>query len=226
MPWSNLIVCHVDIACRLFGPRRKLTNAIARWHSNARLSVNDLEQAYADKLETEMQEMAIQLHQVCWGSLLSWGRLTSPIKVAWEWYSGRDRTLQNMVTTSKLYCSWCCHIQVYAHYIHVRGIQCMITAFRFTIRWIGWSSRFFKNRSFVLSPRHAWWSTALPGSTRWPRLPTRSSGVQPCATFSSASGEITDCCDVDCCDNSFVVFRNGLISNKYFNVWSEFNSFF
>ena|SRR6218665_877470 len=38
--------------------------AIARWHSNARPSGNDLEQAYADRLETEMQEMAIQLHQV------------------------------------------------------------------------------------------------------------------------------------------------------------------
>jgi len=47
-----------------FGPRKKMTNAIARWHSNAPLSGNGLEQAYADKLETEMQEMAIRLHQV------------------------------------------------------------------------------------------------------------------------------------------------------------------
>jgi len=50
---------------RLFGPRRKMTNAIARWHSNARPSGNDLEQAYADKLEADMQEMAIQLKLVC-----------------------------------------------------------------------------------------------------------------------------------------------------------------
>ena len=49
---------------RLFGPRRKMTNAIARWHSNAPSSGQSLEQAYADKLEAEMQEMAIQLHQV------------------------------------------------------------------------------------------------------------------------------------------------------------------
>ena len=41
-----------------------MTNAIARWHSNARPSGHDLEQAYADKLEAEMQEMAVRLHQV------------------------------------------------------------------------------------------------------------------------------------------------------------------
>lgn len=52
------------VIARLFGPRKKMNVAIARWHSNARPSGNDLEQAYADKLETEMQEMAIQLHQV------------------------------------------------------------------------------------------------------------------------------------------------------------------
>lgn len=64
--------------------------AIARWHSNARPSGNDLEQAYADRLETEMQEMAIQLHQartlnmvevkmglqssvpVCWNAAVDW----------------------------------------------------------------------------------------------------------------------------------------------------------
>ena len=53
-----------DVRFRLFGPRKKMTNAIARWHSNARSSMNDLEQAYADRLEGEMQEMALQLHQV------------------------------------------------------------------------------------------------------------------------------------------------------------------
>ena len=41
-----------------------MTNAIARWHSNAKPSGNHLEQAYADKLEAEMQEMAVRLHQV------------------------------------------------------------------------------------------------------------------------------------------------------------------
>ena len=42
-----------------------MTNTIARWHSNAPPSSGlSLEQIYADKLEAEMQEMAIQLHQV------------------------------------------------------------------------------------------------------------------------------------------------------------------
>jgi len=41
-----------------------MTNAIARWHSNARHSGSALEQAYADRMEAEMQEMAIQLHKV------------------------------------------------------------------------------------------------------------------------------------------------------------------
>lgn len=49
---------------RLFGPKRKMTSAIARWHSNARPPSDALEQAYADQLEAEMQEMAIQLHKV------------------------------------------------------------------------------------------------------------------------------------------------------------------
>ena len=46
------------------GPRKKLNNAIARWHSNARPASGDLEQAYADRMEAEMQKMAIQLHRV------------------------------------------------------------------------------------------------------------------------------------------------------------------
>lgn len=41
-----------------------MTSAIARWHSNAPLPTSAVEQAYADKLEAEMQEMAIQMHQV------------------------------------------------------------------------------------------------------------------------------------------------------------------
>ena len=50
---------------RLLGPRRKMTNAIARWHSQARPLSDNLEQAYADKMETAMQEMAEQLSEVC-----------------------------------------------------------------------------------------------------------------------------------------------------------------
>ena len=49
---------------RLFGPKRKMTSAIARWHSNTRPPSDALEQSYADQLEAEMQEMAIQLHKV------------------------------------------------------------------------------------------------------------------------------------------------------------------
>ena len=41
-----------------------MTNGIARWHSNALRSGCQLESAYADKLEAEMQELAIQLHEV------------------------------------------------------------------------------------------------------------------------------------------------------------------
>lgn len=52
------------LLCRLFGPKRKMTSAIARWHSSARPPSDALEQAYADQLEAKMQEMAIQLHKV------------------------------------------------------------------------------------------------------------------------------------------------------------------
>lgn len=48
----------------MFGPKRKMTSAIARWHSSARPPSDALEQAYADQLEAKMQEMAIQLHKV------------------------------------------------------------------------------------------------------------------------------------------------------------------
>ena len=41
-----------------------MTSAIARWHSSASLTCSDLEHAYCDKLETEMQELALQLTQV------------------------------------------------------------------------------------------------------------------------------------------------------------------
>lgn len=53
-----------SLLSRLFGPKRKMTSAIARWHSSARPASDALEQAYADQLEAEMQEMAIQLHKV------------------------------------------------------------------------------------------------------------------------------------------------------------------
>lgn len=41
-----------------------MTSAIARWHSSARPPSDALELAYADRLEAEMQELAIQLHKV------------------------------------------------------------------------------------------------------------------------------------------------------------------
>ncbi|XP_035988004.1 ankyrin repeat and SAM domain-containing protein 3 [Fundulus heteroclitus] len=54
-----------EIGITLFGPKRKMTSAIARWHSGAPPPSDALEQAYADQLEAEMQEMAIQLHKRC-----------------------------------------------------------------------------------------------------------------------------------------------------------------
>ncbi|KAK5905806.1 hypothetical protein CgunFtcFv8_001729 [Champsocephalus gunnari] len=54
-----------EIGITLFGPKRRMASAIARWHSSARPPGDALEQAYADKLEAEMQEMAIQLHKHC-----------------------------------------------------------------------------------------------------------------------------------------------------------------
>lgn len=60
-PQKIIPVC---LHCSLFGPKRKMTSAIARWHSSARPPGDALEQAYADHLEAEMQELAIQLHKV------------------------------------------------------------------------------------------------------------------------------------------------------------------
>ncbi|XP_073409602.1 ankyrin repeat and SAM domain-containing protein 3 [Dendrobates tinctorius] len=54
-----------EVGITLFGPKRKMTSAIARWHSSARPLGDALEQAYADRLEAEMQELAIQLHKRC-----------------------------------------------------------------------------------------------------------------------------------------------------------------
>ncbi|XP_038610620.1 ankyrin repeat and SAM domain-containing protein 3 isoform X1 [Tachyglossus aculeatus] len=54
-----------EIGITLFGPKRKMTSAIARWHSGAHPPSDALELAYADRLEAEMQELAIQLHKRC-----------------------------------------------------------------------------------------------------------------------------------------------------------------
>ncbi|XP_032000505.1 ankyrin repeat and SAM domain-containing protein 3 isoform X2 [Hylobates moloch] len=54
-----------EIGITLFGPKRKMTSAIARWHSSAHPPGDALELAYADRLEAEMQELAIQLHKHC-----------------------------------------------------------------------------------------------------------------------------------------------------------------
>ncbi|XP_062955161.1 ankyrin repeat and SAM domain-containing protein 3 isoform X2 [Cynocephalus volans] len=54
-----------EIGITLFGPKRKMTSAIARWHSSAHPPSDALELAYADRLEAEMQELAIQLHKRC-----------------------------------------------------------------------------------------------------------------------------------------------------------------
>lgn len=62
--FSSGILFTLHLSLSLFGPKRKMTSAIARWHSNARPPSDALEQAYADQLEAEMQEMAIQLHKV------------------------------------------------------------------------------------------------------------------------------------------------------------------
>ncbi|OCT64337.1 ankyrin repeat and SAM domain-containing protein 3 isoform X2 [Xenopus laevis] len=54
-----------EVGITLFGPKRKMTSAIARWHSSTRPPGDALEQVYADRLEAEMQELAIQLHKKC-----------------------------------------------------------------------------------------------------------------------------------------------------------------
>lgn len=51
-----------------------MTSAIARWHSSARPPSDALELAYADRLETEMQELAIQLHKVSGEVLVGCGQ--------------------------------------------------------------------------------------------------------------------------------------------------------
>ncbi|XP_061432924.1 ankyrin repeat and SAM domain-containing protein 3 [Lethenteron reissneri] len=52
-----------EVGIGLFGPKRKMTSAIARWHGQAAPPSAALEEAYADRLEAEMQEMAMQYHK-------------------------------------------------------------------------------------------------------------------------------------------------------------------
>ncbi|XP_032833099.1 ankyrin repeat and SAM domain-containing protein 3 isoform X2 [Petromyzon marinus] len=53
-----------EVGIGLFGPKRKMASAIARWHGQAGPPSGALEEAYADHLEAEMQEMAMQYHKV------------------------------------------------------------------------------------------------------------------------------------------------------------------
>jgi hypothetical protein len=52
-----------EIGLKLFGPRRKVTAAIARWHVQIKRFSSKLEQTYADKLEVENQELEIKYKQ-------------------------------------------------------------------------------------------------------------------------------------------------------------------
>lgn len=52
-----------EVGIKLFGPRKKMTNAIARWHNRGPICQSSLEQAYADRLDTEMQDMGLQLRK-------------------------------------------------------------------------------------------------------------------------------------------------------------------
>lgn len=60
-----------------------MTSAIARWHSSARPPSDALELAYADRLEAEMQELAIQLHKV--GGEQGRGRADTPAEESQQW---------------------------------------------------------------------------------------------------------------------------------------------
>lgn len=71
-----------------------MTSAIARWHSSARPPSDALELAYADRLEAEMQELAIQLHKVRrWLSGASWGDVAGPRSLSLEVSGGGEITL-------------------------------------------------------------------------------------------------------------------------------------
>lgn len=59
-----------------------MTSAIARWHSCARPPSDALELAYADRLEAEMQELAIQLHKVSLIFVSPVAKLTFPYGLA------------------------------------------------------------------------------------------------------------------------------------------------
>ncbi|XP_071959653.1 ankyrin repeat and SAM domain-containing protein 3-like [Antedon mediterranea] len=53
-----------EIGIKLLGPRKKMTNAIARKHSKAPPFKDSLEQTYADRVESIMQEMAHKYQQL------------------------------------------------------------------------------------------------------------------------------------------------------------------
>ncbi|XP_033096744.1 ankyrin repeat and SAM domain-containing protein 3-like [Anneissia japonica] len=53
-----------EIGIKLLGPRKKMTNAIARKHSKVRPFNDSLEQTYADRVESIMQEMAQKYQQL------------------------------------------------------------------------------------------------------------------------------------------------------------------
>eukprot|EP00117_Sycon_ciliatum_P019387 scpid39297/ scgid2843/ Ankyrin repeat and SAM domain-containing protein 3 len=53
-----------EIGLKLFGPRRKITSAIARWHRQAWTGSNRLEQAYADHMDIQLRELT-EKHQQC-----------------------------------------------------------------------------------------------------------------------------------------------------------------
>uniref|UniRef100_V9KEN1 Ankyrin repeat and SAM domain-containing protein 3 n=1 Tax=Callorhinchus milii TaxID=7868 RepID=V9KEN1_CALMI len=98
-----------EVGITLFGPKRKMAAAIARWHSNAPALSHTMEQVYADRLETEMQEMAIQLHKKCEEVEMLSGQVTQERelrtivesflmedKIAWQQHQKRVKETQGL----------------------------------------------------------------------------------------------------------------------------------
>lgn len=79
-----------------------MTSAIARWHSNAWPPSDALELAYADRLEAEMQELAIQLHKV---SLLQ-GLLPCCCRAGWGWGTRMEAQTGTLLRQSRLLFPW------------------------------------------------------------------------------------------------------------------------
>lgn len=78
-----------------------MTSAIARWHSSARPPSDALELAYADRLEAEMQELAIQLHKVggrqgAGGYVQKWQERCLEIDTCREGHSDRTERAESM----------------------------------------------------------------------------------------------------------------------------------